>query len=130
MRMRLPERISPGARSMLGRDSRLLATHPTVRPRLGATQRRIAAACLLVPILTACCLVAVRPASAQPIFGQNKIQYADFTWRVMATPHLDLHFYPDERELAEWVAKVGEEAVVELMAEMEIDPAKFKKRIP
>ena len=119
---------------MLGRVSRLLTTHPRLRRRLGACGRGIAAPARWLPFVAVACglpaSLGAPAAFAQPIFGQNKIQYADFAWQVMATPHLDLHFYPDERELAEWVAKVGEEAVVELMGEMEIDPAKFKKKIP
>lgn len=36
-----------------------------------------------------------RPATAQ-YFGQNKVQYDEFDWRVIATDRFDLHFYQDE----------------------------------
>jgi hypothetical protein len=77
----------------------------------------VAAASILLP----------GPAHAQQLFGKNKIQYSDFRWRVMETPHIDLHFYPEEEELARWVATVAEEGAVELMQEMNVEPS---KRIP
>jgi hypothetical protein len=42
--------------------------------------------------------LAVSTPSALPAqyFGRNKVQYEDFDWRVLNTPHFDLHFYPDE----------------------------------
>ena len=33
-------------------------------------------------------------------FGRNKVQYETFDWRVLNTPHFDLHFYPEEEEPA------------------------------
>lgn len=72
-------------------------------------------------------LVAPSPAHSQQLFGKNKIQYTDFRWRVMKTPHIDLHFYPQEEELARWVAEVAEEGAIELMAEMKLEPG---RRIP
>ena len=33
-------------------------------------------------------------------FGQNKIQYRTFAWRVRKGPHVDLYYYPAEAELA------------------------------
>jgi Tol biopolymer transport system component len=33
-------------------------------------------------------------------FGQNKIQYRTFDWRVLRGDHVDLYFYPQEEELA------------------------------
>jgi hypothetical protein len=72
-------------------------------------------------VLAALVLAAAGPARAQLFFGKNKVQYTDLTWQVMETPHLALHFYPEERELARWVAVMAEEACVEFMAEMELD---------
>ncbi|HSM17094.1 MAG TPA: hypothetical protein VK845_08900 [Gemmatimonadales bacterium] len=41
------------------------------------------------------------PAPAQFFaFGKNKIQYRKFDWRVLRGPHVDLHYYPEEAELA------------------------------
>ncbi len=33
-------------------------------------------------------------------FGKNKIQYRKFEWRVLKGPHVDLHYYPEEADLA------------------------------
>ena len=42
-----------------------------------------------------------RPAAAQFFdFGQNKIQYRQFDWRVLRGEHVDLYYYPAEEELA------------------------------
>src|ERR1041384_79330 len=39
-------------------------------------------------------------ASAQyGYFGQNKIQYRRFDWRVLRGEHVDLYYYPEEEEL-------------------------------
>ena len=44
---------------------------------------------------------AAAPAGAQfGQFGQNKIQYRNFQWRVLRGEHVDLYFYPEEEELA------------------------------
>jgi WD40-like Beta Propeller Repeat len=41
------------------------------------------------------------PAGAQfGSFGQNKIQYRQFDWRVLKGPHIDLYYYPAEEQLA------------------------------
>ena len=41
------------------------------------------------------------PALAQfGTFGQNKIQYREFDWRVLKGPHIDLYYYPAEEQLA------------------------------
>ncbi|HKL88636.1 MAG TPA: hypothetical protein VJ884_06490, partial [Salinibacter sp.] len=40
---------------------------------------------------------AVNSASAQ-YFGQNKVQYDDFEFKMFSTDHFDIYFYPEERE--------------------------------
>ena len=46
-------------------------------------------------------LGSVIPARAQFFeFGQNKIQYRHFEWRVLSGKHVDLYFYPAEADLA------------------------------
>ena len=47
------------------------------------------------------------PASAQ-YFGRNKVQYETFDFRVLKTPHFDIHFYPEEAEAVEDAARMGE----------------------
>ena len=54
----------------------------------------------LLPLLAAVPL-APAPLHAQFFtFGQNKIQYRTFAWRVRKGPHVDLYYYPAEAELA------------------------------
>jgi hypothetical protein len=44
---------------------------------------------------------AAAPVAAQfGSFGQNKIQYRQFDWRVIKGPHIDLYYYPAEEQLA------------------------------
>ena len=47
------------------------------------------------------------PASAQ-YFGRNKVQYDDFQFRVLETPHFEIHYYPVEGEAAEDMARMSE----------------------
>ena len=45
-------------------------------------------------------LALAAPLSAQfGYFGQNKIQYRRFDWRVLRGEHVDLYYYPEEEEL-------------------------------
>jgi hypothetical protein len=54
------------------------------------------AAAVLVGLLA----LLVGPLSAQfGYFGQNKIQYRRFDWRVLRGEHVDLYYYPEEEEL-------------------------------
>jgi hypothetical protein len=46
-------------------------------------------------------------ASAQ-YFGQNKVQYDDFDFRVIETPNFDIYYYPSEAEAAQHVARMAE----------------------
>ncbi|NIN11594.1 MAG: hypothetical protein GTN62_08835 [Gemmatimonadales bacterium] len=51
------------------------------------------------------------PAAAQlDYFGQNKIQYRDFDWQVLRGEHVDLYFYPEERDLARMALAYAEES--------------------
>ena len=47
-------------------------------------------------------------------FGKNKVQYDEFRWQKMNTPHFDLYFYPEEEELATYAARMAEEGFAEL----------------
>ncbi len=50
--------------------------------------------------LTALFLLCCAAAPAQyGYFGQNKIQYRHFDWRVLHGEHVDLYYYPEEEEL-------------------------------
>lgn len=47
------------------------------------------------------------PASAQ-YFGRNKVQYDDFDFRVLETDHFNLHYYEEEAEVIEDLARMSE----------------------
>jgi Tol biopolymer transport system component len=56
---------------------------------------------------------AVRPATAAAqfgYFGQNKVQYRRFDWRVLRSDHVDLYFYPEEEELGRVALGYAEES--------------------
>ena len=60
---------------------------------------RLASPTRLAALIAA--LFAAAPADlAAQYFGRNKVQYENFDWRVLNTPHFDLHFYPAEEEPA------------------------------
>ena len=75
---------------------------------------------LTYPLLRATVVVAViltpSLASAQLgyHFGRNKIQYSDFDWQIMRTPHFDIYYYPEMEELAQMGAFFAEEVYEEL----------------
>src|SRR5215216_4039748 len=52
-------------------------------------------------------LAAAPPAHAQ-YFGRNKMQYENFDFRVLRTPHFDLHYYPGEEGAARDAARQAE----------------------
>lgn len=73
--------------------------------RTSETLLALAAAALLLP----------SPAGAQfGVFGPNKIQYRQFQWRVVRGEHVDLHFYPEEEELARVALAYAEQSYHEL----------------
>jgi len=47
-------------------------------------------------------------------FGQNKVQYSDFDWRILAGEHVDLYYYPEEEEIAYLALKEAEEVYEKL----------------
>jgi hypothetical protein len=61
------------------------------------------------------CLVVLLGVLATPLFaqfgyfGQNKIQYRRFDWRVLRGEHVDLYYYPEEEELGRVALAYAEE---------------------
>ena len=47
-------------------------------------------------------------------FGENKVQFKEFDWHVMQGPHVDLHYYPAEAELARVALAYAEESYTTL----------------
>jgi len=64
-----------------------------------------------VPVLVAVCLAMLvsSQAGAQAWwFGKNKVQYRAFEWQVLKTPHFDIHFTEEYRDLAARTAVILE----------------------
>ncbi len=62
-------------------------------------------------VLLLLCLAAPAVATAQfGAFGQNKIQYRPFDWRVLRGEHVDLYYYPEEEELGRVALAYAEES--------------------
>ena len=61
-------------------------------------------------ILAFLCLLAM-PAAAfaqGDYFGRNKVQYRDFKWEIISTPHFEIYFYQGEEEAAYDAARMAE----------------------
>ena len=43
-------------------------------------------------------------------FGQNKVQYRNFDWSFITSPHFDIYYYGDAIDLAQYTAEKGEQA--------------------
>ena len=56
----------------------------------------------------AACLMAAPPPAGAQYFGQNKVQYKDFDFRVMKTRHFDIYYYPEEEAAVADAAKMAE----------------------
>src|SRR6187431_2222360 len=52
-------------------------------------------------------LGSVVPSSAQ-YFGRNKVQYEKFDFRVLATEHFDIYYYPEEEAATRLAARMAE----------------------
>ena len=60
-------------------------------------------------------------------FGQNKLQYRDFDWNFIQTPHFDIYYYGGQQDLAEFAAEVAEEAYEQISIHLRWD---LKKESP
>ena len=61
-------------------------------------------------ILAILCLLAT-PAAAiaqGDYFGRNKVQYRDFDWQIISTPHFEIYYYQGEEEAAYDAARMAE----------------------
>ncbi|MBI4551585.1 MAG: PD40 domain-containing protein [Candidatus Latescibacteria bacterium] len=47
-------------------------------------------------------------------FGQNKVQYKNFKWEIMTTPHFEIYYYKGEEETARDAARMAEHAYARL----------------
>jgi Tol biopolymer transport system component len=67
----------------------------------------------VTPLLAALALLAPLPLSAQ-YFGQNKVQYTKFDFKVLETEHFDVYYYDEERAAAYDVARMAERSYARL----------------
>ena len=67
------------------------------RPPLSAA---VAAACAALSLAPA-------PAACAQYFGQNKVQYRDFDFKVLKTQHFDIYYYPEEEAAVEQAGAPG-----------------------
>ena len=83
---------------------------------MGSTRRIAAAAVLAVALLAP----APREANGQAWwFGKNKVQYKEFDWRILRTPHFDIHFSEGYRDLASRAAVILEDGYIGLAEDFE-----------
>jgi len=69
------------------------------------------------------------PVSAQYIatFGQNKIAYDKFRWKVYKAPHFDIYYYPESEPFLDDIVSYSESAYVRLSKELDHE---LRFRIP
>src|SRR5947209_20443203 len=53
-------------------------------------------------------LVSVPPPARAQYFGQNKVQYKTFDFKVMKTQHFDIYYYPEEQAAVDQAARMAE----------------------
>jgi hypothetical protein len=85
------------------------------------------ARCFLAALALSLILIAAPAAAQYSTFGKNKIQYEDFNWEVLSSDHVDLYYYPDERELALIAISYAEESFDALSQKFSYVP---RDRIP
>jgi len=72
-------------------------------------------------------LCAALPLGAQGYFGQNQVQFQKFNWRVLKTEHFDIHYYPEEAQMAHLAGSMAERSYARLQRLMNYQ---FKERKP
>ncbi|TET23777.1 MAG: hypothetical protein E3J78_02010 [Candidatus Cloacimonadota bacterium] len=60
-------------------------------------------------------------------FGKNKIQYKNFNWKHIKTPHFTIYYYQGEEELVRFTAQVAEDSYYQLKEDLNHN---FKRRMP
>lgn len=68
----------------------------------GVLARSVTAVC------AALVLLALPTQVAAQYFGRNKVQYDNFDFKILKTPHFDIHFYPEEAAAVEDAARMSE----------------------
>jgi hypothetical protein len=65
-------------------------------------------------------------ASAQ-YFGKNKVSYRSRDWKVLATEHVDVYYYPSEQNVVNFIAPLVESTYAEYA---ELFGIEFRDRLP
>ena len=60
-------------------------------------------------------------------FGQNKITYEQFDWKVYPSPHFDVHYYPEEEIFLEEVVSYAESAYLQISKKLDHE---LRVRVP
>ena len=60
-------------------------------------------------------------------FGQNKVQYRNFDWSFITSPHFDIYYYGEATDLAQFTAEKGEEAYEQISKHLRWT---LRKRVP
>jgi hypothetical protein len=63
---------------------------------------------LFVTALTLSMLAVGSPPLSAQYFGQNKVQYRTFDFKVLTTEHFDIYYYPEEEAAARDAARMAE----------------------
>lgn len=88
-------------------------------------RRRAAAGLIALALLAG----GASPAAAQidHYFGQNKIAYDKFRWKVYKAPHFDIYYYPESEPFLDDIVSYSESAYVRLSKELDHE---LRFRIP
>lgn len=80
-------------------------------------------------LVLVCILTCYDQADAQYLnfFGRNKVQYTNFDWQVMQTEHIDLYYFPEEKDLAEIAAASAERSYRALESQFSLS---IHRRLP
>src|SRR5688500_3005294 len=68
----------------------------------------------LTVAVAALILVASASMSSAQYFGRNKVQYESFDFKVLATDHFDIYYYPEEEAAVRLAARMAERWYVRL----------------
>ena len=80
----------------------------------------------MIRLITITVLLGVNILIAQS-FGQNKVQYRNFDWSFITSPHFDIYYYGDASDLAQYTAEKGEEAYEQISKHLRWT---LRKRVP
>jgi WD40 repeat protein len=93
------------------------------------TPNRRRAAAVFLGLVSMFSMWGGRPASAQysGYFGQNKIAYDKFRWKIYKAPHFDIYYYPESEPFLDDIVSYAESAYVRLSKDLDHE---LRFRIP